>query len=116
MNRHHRTPIVALGPTIPNSGAVLPVFLLDQGIYRQDALGSGLGGSATDFDHLGRSSATGDFDGDGFPDLVVGAPAADLEAPGEIVARAGGSLVFRGFPSSDGFETGNRGYWSDSDG
>jgi PKD repeat protein len=45
------------------------------------------------YDHLGRSLASGDIDGDGFDDVIVGADGGD---PGETVSDAGEVYVFYG--------------------
>lgn len=39
---------------------------------------AGIPGDVEDFDDFGASLACGDFDGDGFPDLVIGVPFEDL--------------------------------------
>jgi hypothetical protein len=64
-------------------------------------------------DEYGAALAAGDFDGDGHADLAIGAPGEDATgAGGEPYDRAGGLYVLRGSLFSDGFETGNTGYWS----
>lgn len=53
-----------------------------------------LGLSPEDQDHFGSSMATGDFDGDGYVDLVVGVPDEDIG----LVEDAGGFSVIYGGP------------------
>jgi len=57
---------------------------------------------------FGEALVAGDFDGNGFADLVVGMPKMDL--PG--AKEAGGELVLYGSLFSDGFESGDRSAWS----
>lgn len=59
-------------------------------LWKQGA--DGLGGIAQDFDLFGATLAQGDFDGDGFADLAVGAP---QEAVGSV-SWAGAVQVLRG--------------------
>ena len=57
---------------------------------------SGVGGDAESNDRFGSTLATGDFDGDGFDDLVVGVPG---ESPSdETTADAGAVVVIYGSP------------------
>jgi len=56
---------------------------------------------------FGEALVTGDFDGDGFDDLVIGAPRLNLPD----VVDAGGEFVLYGSLFSDGFESGNRSRW-----
>jgi hypothetical protein len=65
-----------------SAGGLLPDMVLDQ---------EGLGANEAD-DQLGAAIATGDFDGDGFDDVALGAPG---EAPGESPA-SGAVFVFKG--------------------
>jgi len=50
----------------------------------------------------------GDFDANGFDDLVVGAPWFD----GGGLADVGGEVVIYGSLFADGFEIGSTGHWS----
>jgi hypothetical protein len=64
-------------------------------------------------DEYSAALAVGDFNGDGHADLAVGAPGEDATGGGgETYDRAGALYVLRGSLFSDGFETGNSGYWS----
>ncbi|MGH9797638.1 MAG: FG-GAP repeat protein [Candidatus Polarisedimenticolia bacterium] len=56
----------------------------------------------------GSALAAGDFDGNGFDDLAIGAPGRDV--PG--AANAGGVAVVYGQLFADGFEAGSAGAWS----
>ena len=58
----------------------------------------------------GRTLATGDFDGDGHADLVVGIPRCNSD----LFANVGCEIVVYGSLFSDGFETANLERWSDS--
>ncbi len=53
---------------------------------------AGVPGAAEDGDEFGAALATGDFNGDGFADLAVGAPGEDVGA----LADAGSAFVFYG--------------------
>jgi hypothetical protein len=55
-----------------------------------------------------RSIAAGDFDGDGHTDLAVGAP----EESSSQLARVGTATLLFGAIFADGFESGDRRYWS----
>ncbi len=57
---------------------------------------------------FGRSLAAGDFDGNGFSDLAIGAPLRDLPEQPDVGAVA----VLFGQLFVDGFETGDRFEWS----
>jgi hypothetical protein len=58
----------------------------------------------------GSALATGDFDGNGFSDLAIGAPGRDLADPER--PAAGVTAVLYGRLFVDGFETGNVAAWS----
>ena len=66
---------------------------------------AGVHGTAETGDHFGAALATGDFDGDGRDELVIGAPNEDI---GDI-DKAGAFHVFRG--SSGGLEVTNDSIW-----
>jgi hypothetical protein len=72
----------------------------------------GLAGDASQHQkHFGHALATGDFDGDGLPDLVVGVPNRDAGG----IANAGAEIVISavvGLPFEDGFESGDASRWS----
>jgi hypothetical protein len=55
-------------------------------------------------DHFGDAVASGDFDGDGFDDLAIGAPNKDVDVPGVGVRDAGVVYIWRG--SSSGLRSG----------
>ncbi len=64
----------------------------------------GMGGTAEDHDHFGEALAAGDFNGDGFDDLAIGAPGED-DGAGQL------SVVFGG-PS--GLTSAGSLFWSES--
>ena len=73
---------VGIGTEVDNAGVVTILYgtadgLSDVGaqLYRQG--GAGLAGAAEEGDFWGYALAAGDFDGDGFDDLAVGAPLHD---------------------------------------
>ena len=72
----------------------------------------GAPGAPAPSDQLGRALAAGDFDGDGFADLAVGAPYDDgpsgLDTSGTVAVFASGTL-FR-----DDFEGGTAARWADA--
>lgn len=83
--------------TRTNDGAVNVLYgdqyglsVRDQ-IWHQDV--PGIAGSAEDYDAFGRSLATGDFDGNGTADLVIGVPYEDIG----YVPNAGAVNVIYGF-------------------
>ena len=92
-----------------SAGAVLVLYsgsggpgVLDSQLWTEDDLGIG-DGSASD-DRFGWSLATGDFDGDGYDDLAVGAP---FEPAG---AEGGVAFVLYGGP--DGLATAGAQIWT----
>jgi hypothetical protein len=72
-------------------GALLPTFRV---------FGEGVRG-----DRVGESMSCADFNGDGFDDLVVGAPYADIMLRGGIRRQAGYLQVFYGSPTGLGGAT-----------
>ena len=58
--------------------------------------------------YYGLAVATGDFDGDGYADLAIGAPAEDDGGLSDV----GAAVVLYGSLFSDGFEVQNTGFWS----
>jgi hypothetical protein len=56
----------------------------------------------------GFAVATGDFDGDGYPDLAVGAPHEDAGG----LANVGAVMVLHGSLFADGFDTEDPRFWS----
>jgi hypothetical protein len=71
----------------------------------------GLGGNGEQGDEFGRELGIGDFDGNGFDDLAIGAPRESTVAVGN-----GAEWVIYGtwppLPFADGFELGNTSRWS----
>ncbi len=63
-----------------------------------------------DGSRYGEALAAGDFDGDGFADLAIGAP---FRNGGADPVDAGAAAVLYGSLFRDGFETGDTGFWSD---
>jgi plastocyanin len=63
----------------------------------------GVPGEARNKDEFGRTLATGDFDGNGFDDLAVGAIFEDVGDPPNVANDAGGFNTFYG--SADGLTT-----------
>jgi hypothetical protein len=68
----------------------------------------GLPGRIQGGQEFGRAVAAGDFDGDGYSDLAIGAPGYDL---GEQVFDSGGEVVLYGAQFADGFEAGSAERW-----
>ena len=82
-----------------NAGRVTIMFGSTRRCLDQDS--SGVFDAVEVGDNFGRSLATGDFDGDGFDDLAVGAPGEDFSATGD--GKAGLVHVF--FGASSGLST-----------
>jgi hypothetical protein len=64
----------------------------------------GMGGTAEDLDHFGATLAAGDFNGDGFADLAIGAPGED-DGAGQL------SVIFG---SASGLTASGSLFWSES--
>lgn len=79
---------------------------------RHRAIAAGYGGFPGPANQLNRSFAntiaTGDFDGDGFDDLVLGSPYEDENGLTDV----GTETVLYGALFADGFETNTAGQWS----
>jgi uncharacterized protein (TIGR03437 family) len=75
-----------------------PGGLTSNGNVRREQGSDGVPDTAEDDDGFGSSLAAGDFDGDGFDDLAVGAPAED-EARGLIIVIPGSAQGLTGFGS-----------------
>jgi hypothetical protein len=69
---------------------------------------SGLPGVAQDGQGFAMALATGDFDDNGYLDLVIGAPSHDVAAIG---ADVGGEIVLYGALFADGVDVGSPIYW-----
>jgi len=69
----------------------------------------GVPGSVTEHNkNFGSALVAGDFDGDGFDDLAIGTPYANLSGAGD----AGAQTILYGALHADGFESGNTAVWS----
>lgn len=98
---------------IPNCGTVVILYGSGSGLYKSDGVEwyQGLNGLADSFeanDHFGAALAAGDFDGDGYDDLAIGAPHEDLES-GPTLTDAGVVHVLYG--SETGLKTTGSDYW-----
>jgi hypothetical protein len=76
----------------------LPRLSLNQGIYQGE---DGLPGVPEENDRFGSSLAVGDFDADGFDDLVIGSPLEDLGGLNQI-EDAG--IIIASYGSASGLE------------
>jgi hypothetical protein len=102
-------PDLAVGASAYTDDGVLPgaVYVLygsdagltadDSQLWHQDS--PGIADRAEDLDGFGSTLAAGDFDGDGFDDLAVGALGEDLEHPARLRTDAGAVHVLYGSPS-----------------
>ena len=91
--------------------AVLASFNVagDYGAYRFISIGnSGIPPSVQDSSDAGRALGVGDFDGDGYADLVIGMPYWNSTA----AVNAGRETILYGSFFSDGFEGGSTFEWS----
>ncbi|WP_329122058.1 esterase [Streptomyces sp. NBC_01353] len=68
---------------------------------------AGVPGAAETGDAFGKAVATGDLDGDGYDDAIVGAPGEDIGT----IADAGGAVILWGSPKG---LVGSRSQWLDS--
>jgi hypothetical protein len=66
------------------------------------------GDIAENRERFGRTLTAGDFDGDGYSDLVIGMPNEDENG----LAEAGAEVVLYGSLFADGFETQSTVFWS----
>lgn len=67
--------------------------------------GDGVPGSTSQSGIFGAALASGDFDGDQYGDLVIGAPYYGADSRGAEIVLYGGLVA-------DGFDTGDASYWS----
>lgn len=82
---------LGLGVTIDSAGAVYVVAGGENGPQQNDtqfwSQAGDIRGVEEDFDNFGRSLQTGDFNGDGYPDLAIGVPGesvGDVENAGAL--------------------------------
>jgi hypothetical protein len=80
------------GAVIVLYGGVAGLSTAGSQVFTEEA---GLGGAQSGA-FFGRTLAAGDFDGDGFDDLAIGAPLRDVDAGGGLQADAGEVVILRG--------------------
>ncbi len=87
----------------PNAGAVNVIYNTPHGLdaahhqfWTQNETGVGV---SEEGDGFGASLAVGDFNGDHYDDLAIGAPYEDLEWEGETITNAGVVFVLYGSPA-----------------
>jgi hypothetical protein len=99
---------------VPDDGVTTVVMGGPSGLSnaRRHGLAAGYHGNPGVPDQIGReygfALATGDFDGDGYDDLAIGAPFEDDLA----LSSVGGAVALYGSLFADGLEVGNTGFWS----
>jgi hypothetical protein len=105
---------------VPQDGMVTIVMGSPTGINaaRRHGLTAGRDGNPGVRDQANRNYgfalATGDFDGDGYADLAIGAPNEDQPFGAFFIADTGALVVLYGSLFANGFDNGDPGYWSDT--
>ncbi len=105
-------------PGLVNYGGIVVLFGSDFGLIYANSVGwseDETGGVAQADDQFGSALASGDFDGDGYDDLVVGAPFKDIGAVGAHV-DAGEITVLYGSAAGalNWFNLARTGHWRQS--